>query len=73
MGEEVLEAGLGNLEALLGSLVGGDTGNLVGVALALSSNVGNDIIASLLNVTSDIESVTRSLGDGKTVCESRSS
>lgn len=69
MGEEILETGLGDLEAILGSLVGSDAGNLVGVALALASNVGNDIIASLLDVTSDIESVTRSFGDGKTVCE----
>lgn len=68
MAAEVAEAGLGDLERLLGSLVGGDAGNLVGVALTLASHVSLDIITGLLDITSNVEGVTGGFGDGQTVC-----
>lgn len=67
MVEEVAQAGTGDLERLLGSLGGGDAGDLVGVALALAGHVSLDVVAGLLDVTGDIESVARGFGDGQTV------
>lgn len=65
---EVAEAGLGDLERLLGSLVGGDAGNLVRVALALASHVSLDVVTGLLDITGNVEGVTGGFGDGQTVC-----
>jgi hypothetical protein len=49
---------------------GGDATDLIGLSLAFAVHVGVDVLASLLDITGDIESVTGSLGNGKTVVES---
>jgi hypothetical protein len=67
---EVGPRSLGSLELSSGLLHGGNTLDLVWVTLALSLHVSSNIISSLLDITSDIEGVSRSLGDGKTVVES---
>lgn len=64
---EIAEAGLGDLEALFSLLVSLGPGNLIGIALMLALHVSLDIVVGLLDITSDVESVARGLGDGKTV------
>ncbi|KAI6758858.1 hypothetical protein HG530_011098 [Fusarium avenaceum] len=63
--EEVSEAGLWDLEVGLGTLVNLGASNLIGVTFTLAGHVSLDIFIGLLNVTSDIESITRSFGDLK--------
>ena len=67
--DEVAEAGLVDGQGLGSILLGGDTGNLVGVTLVLAAHVGLDVRVGLLDVTSDVEGVAGSLGDGQTVVE----
>ena len=67
--EEVSPAGLGDLHLLLGLLLGGDAGNLIGVALGLTLLKGFNVVTGLLNVTSNVEGVAGSLGDGQAVVE----
>ena len=67
MAAEVRKAGLGNLKLLTGILLGSDTANLIRVTLMLAVDISLDIFVGLLNIASDIEGVTRSLRDGKTV------
>lgn len=67
MAAEVRKAGLGNLKLLAGILLGSDTANLIRVTLMLAVDISLDIFVGLLNIASDIEGVTRSLRDGKTV------
>ena len=69
MGPEVTERSLGDLELLLASSHGLDTGDLIWVTLGLALHVRVDILGSLLDITSDVEGITRSLGDGETVVE----
>lgn len=69
MAEEVAPAGLGDLHLLLGHLLGGDAGDLVGLALGLALLEGFDVVAGLLNVLLDVEGVAGGLGDGQAVVE----
>ena len=67
---EVAPRCLGDLHTGCGVLHGGDTSDLVGVALGLGREVGLDIGASLDNIARDIEGVAGGLGDSQTVVES---
>ncbi len=67
--DEVAPAGLVDAQGLGSSLLGGDAGNLVGVALVLAAHVGLDVLVGLLDVTGDVEGVAGRLGDGQTVVE----
>jgi len=65
--EKVTEGGLGDVE-LTGVVAHGlNTGDLIWNTLGLAGDVCLDIGAGLDDIAADIESVTRSLGDGKTV------
>lgn len=67
MAAEVAEAGLGDLELLAGILLSSDTANFIRVALALSVDISLDIVVGLLDIAGNVEGVTGSFGDGKTV------
>lgn len=51
----------------------GDALDLVRVTLGLALNVGADVLISLDDIANHIKSVTRSLGDGKAVVQSKAS
>lgn len=66
---EILKGGFRDLESGGGLHHGGDTADLVWVALGLTLHVGVDVVAGLLDITCDIKGVTWGLGDGETVVE----
>jgi hypothetical protein len=59
--EEVAPAGLGNLDQVLGSITGLDAGDLIRGTFVLASNVCLDIVGGLLDITTDIKSVSLSM------------
>lgn len=70
MVEEVLHGSFGDLKGFLSLGHGSGTPDLIWVALGLAVHICVDVVASLLNVTGDVESVAGSLGDGESVVES---
>src|SRR3569833_3265860 len=67
--EEVAPAGRLVGQMLCRVLLGGNTGQLVGVALGLAANVSLDDVVGLLDITGDIERVAGGLGNGQSVVE----
>lgn len=70
MGNEVPHRSLRDSEGWGGLDHCGDTGNLIRFALSLSVKVGIGIKTGLLDITGNIESITRGFWDGETVVES---
>jgi hypothetical protein len=73
LGVVVPEIGPASLRSnQLGGLVldGRRTADLVGVALALASHVGTDILIGLDDITSNIKSITGGFRDSQTIVES---
>ena len=68
--DEILEAGFGDLEALLGVVQDGSLADGIGVALAVALEVGARVLGGLLDIASDIEGVAGGFRDGETVVES---
>ncbi len=68
-GDEVLEGCLWDLE-FVGLSDGLSTAELVWLSLVLALHICGHILTGLLNIAGNIEGITRSLGDGKTVVES---
>lgn len=64
--DEVSKGSLGNCE-LVGLLDGLSPRELIWVTLTLSGYVSIDILASLLNIASNIKSITRGFWDSETV------
>jgi hypothetical protein len=65
--EEVSPASLGNFKVGLGALKVLGPRDFIGVSLTLSVHISLDVLICLLNVTGNIEGVTGSFRDGKTV------
>ena len=70
MTEEITPRSLGTLELDDSVLLSSGPADGIGMAFGLAGNVGFGVFATLLNITSDIESIARSLGDGQAVVES---
>jgi hypothetical protein len=69
--EEVLERGLGDIELGATLLTGSNLHQLVGVAVAmLAGKVLLGVLVGLLDITGNVEGVTRSLGDSETEVQS---
>jgi hypothetical protein len=47
--------------------LGLDANEVFGMTLRLPRHIGFDILVSLINIAGDIEGISRSLGDSKTV------